>query len=264
MCPAPTQPGQNAVNYEAESEIVDGELSWITCQEKAREMFLAGQEQAACTEWRNSAGIAEQFSTNDPRRAASLNNLGIALRIEDDNHESERLYRESEQAWKNATLWVEEMELQPRARSSLFHLRLESRHAKTYDNKIRGTYQQILSAGYAVTLNNIGELLGSLGLDSQACGLCEQAYDLRRTAMDENETLARHMKSRLLALNGQSDSLQAPTQPSAFAYTELTFTAQAEEMKWIIDLPSEFTDEGRLMAAVLSTQMLDQIQGLRG
>ncbi|MGH7928587.1 MAG: hypothetical protein ACREQV_12415 [Candidatus Binatia bacterium] len=251
------------MNHEVEPEIRDAEFSWIACQEKACKMFIAGRQQGACTEWRSGAELAEQFDANDPRRAASLNNLGIGLRIEDNDDESERLYRDSEQAWKNAALWIEEMRLQPRARSSLFHLRLESNHARIYNARIRGAYQQLLSAGYAVTLNNMGELFGHLGYTSQARDLYGQAYDLRCTAMDENETLARRMKAHLNILNGQSEPSQSPTQPSAFAYTELAFNTQAEKMKWIVDRPPEFTDEGRLMAAVLGTQMLVRIRELR-
>lgn len=248
------------MNEDAELGACDAELSWVACQETASRWFEAARQQAACNEWRAGLEIAEQFSPNDPRRAASLNNLGIALRIEGDYHESERFYRAAEQAWKNAALWVEQMRLQPRARSSLFHLRLETRHAPTYNASVLATYQRLPSAGYAITLNNLGELFEALGRVSQARELYAQAYDMRSMAMDEAETLARRMRANFFSLSGEQPSAaaQPETRSSAFAYTALSFSAQAEKLRWIVDRPPELTDEGRLMAAVLCAQMLDR------
>jgi tetratricopeptide (TPR) repeat protein len=248
---------QTCVNEDAELGRSDVDFSWLAYQETARKWFEVGRQRAACNEWRAGFEIAEQLGANDPRRAASLSNLAIALCIEGDYPESERLYRAAEQAWKDAAPWVEQMQFQPRARSSLFHLRLEARHARTYKQSVIAGYQRLLCAGRAVTLSNLGELFELLARAPQARDLYAQAHDLRATSMDEAETLAQRMSAKLRALSGESPAGTPPlVRSSAFAYTALSFSAQAERMRWIVDQPAEFTDEGRLMAAVLCAQML--------
>ncbi len=233
----------------------DAELSWATYQEAAASRFDARQQQAARNEWRAAFEIAERFDANDPRRAASLNNMGIGLRIESGYRESERLYREAEQAWKNAALWVEDMRLQPRARSSLFHLRLEASHAQTYKRPLLARWQRLLSAGYAVTLNNLAELFERSGRLSQARLLYAQAFQTRAKATDAAEPLASRMRTNLYGMIGGTSPAQSPAAVT-LAYATPLFSAQAEKMGWIVDRPPELTDEGRLMAAILCVHML--------
>jgi hypothetical protein len=97
----------------------DAEFSWTACQEAAPELLRTGQKSAACEQWRIASAIADQFGERDPRRATSLNNLGIALRIEGDYSESERLYRSAESAWKDTAVWIEDMRLEPRAQRTV-------------------------------------------------------------------------------------------------------------------------------------------------
>jgi hypothetical protein len=74
----------------------------------------------------------------DPRRAASLMSLALISRPAD----AARLLREALAAWDAALIWIDGMTLAPRARSSLFHLRLEAKHPGAYAARERARLKQ--------------------------------------------------------------------------------------------------------------------------
>ena len=107
------------------------ELRWEALQEAAHAAHGAGDPAGAARLWRRAWRIAFwRMARRDPRYAASLANRGFAARLGGGN--PGRAYRRAAARWASVPEWIEGMEIARRARSSLFHLRLEARHADTY------------------------------------------------------------------------------------------------------------------------------------
>ncbi len=234
------------------------EFLWVHIAETATSEFDSGRFSAAAENWRNAHRIARDFNDRDPRLAGSLNNLALAFRIKHDFDEAERIYRSALQNWESAAHWIDRMQLRQRARSSLFHLRLERKHRKKYDNIARRKYQKLLGAGQAGTLNNLAELCHSTDRFKEAEQFYHQAHRKRVGSMEEQEYGVAIIKNNLAVL---SDTLnKAPRTTFRVAHKSKDtagFISRAEQQGWIVDKPSEFTDEGRLMAAIFLTHLAD-------
>jgi len=226
--------------------------------EAAASEFDGGRFAAAAEGWISAQSVAQEFDEHDPRLAGSLNNLAIAFRIKKDFEQAERCYRNALKNWESSSQWIDRMRLTQRARSSLFHLRLESKHRKKYDNMARRKYQRMLSAGHAGTLNNLAELFHSTHRRQDAKQLYAQALQQRISAMGDQERGVTVIRKNIACLSDaaapQPDATDNSHPQSSIA---ASFISQAEHHRWVVDRPAEFTDEGRLMAAILLTQLLD-------
>ena len=208
--------------------------------------------------WQNAHRVARGFDDCDPRLVGSLNNLAIALRINKDFEQAAQCYRNALENWESASHWVDRMRLTQRARSSLFHLRLERKHRKKYDNMTRRNYQKLLSAGHAGTLNNLAELFHSTGRFKEAEQLYHQALRRRIGSMDQQEYGVAIINSNLAGLSDKYNKSPGISFSVAHTSKEIAgFISRAVQRGWIVDKPSEFTDEGRLMAAIYMTHLID-------
>jgi tetratricopeptide (TPR) repeat protein len=231
------------------------EFLWVHITETASSEFEGGQYRIAAQKWQNAYRIAQDFDDCDPRLAGSLNNMAIAYRIKKDFEQAGRFYRDALENWESASDWIDRMRLTQRARSSLFHLRLENKHRKKYDKIARRNYQKLLSAGQAGTLNNLAELLHSTNRFKEAEQFYHQALRRRTGSMDAQEWGVAIINTNLASL---SDTFNKPP-GTTFRVANKTagFISKAEQQGWIVDKPSEFTDEGRLMAAIFLTHLVD-------
>ncbi len=127
------------------------DLLWESLTEAALAAHDAGRRAEAVRLWQEAEHHGAHFADNDPRRAATLNNAGVA----DGGSGAEALYRRALEAWKAADAWVGLMAVEPRARSSLFHLRLENKHRDRYKDFVRADYRSLLQAGAAVASANL-------------------------------------------------------------------------------------------------------------
>ena len=234
------------------------EFIWVHITETATSEFDGGRFSIAAEKWQNAYRIAQGFDDCDPRLAGSLNNLAIAFRINKDFEQAARCYRNALENWESAADWVDRMQVGQRARSSLFHLRLESKHRKKYDNMARRNYQKLLSAGQASTLNNLAELFDSTNRFKEAEQFYHQALRQRTGSMDQQECGVAIINTNLAGL---SDTIsKSPGATFSVAHTSketADFISRAVQRGWIVDKPAEFTDEGRLMAAILLTHLID-------
>lgn len=71
-----------------------------------------------------------RFASGDPRRATAA---AARWRLSGDDRHRQRALRE----WSGVDGYIETLEIRPRARSSLFHLRMEARHRDTYHANLR-------------------------------------------------------------------------------------------------------------------------------
>ena len=234
------------------------EFLWVHITETATSEFDDGRFSIAAEKWQNAYRIARGFEDCDPRLAGSLNNLAIAFRIEKDFEQAARCYRTALENWELASHWIDGMRLTQRARSSLFHLRLERRHRKKYDDMARRSYQKLLSAGQAGTLNNLAELFHSTNRFKEAEQFYHLALRKRTGSMDEQECGVAIINKNLAGL---SDTIsKSPGTTFSVAHTSKEtdgFISRAVQQGWIVDKPAEFTDEGRLMAAIFLTHLID-------
>ena len=105
-------------------------------------LALAGKPQAE-QYWREAARVApETFAADDPRRAASLANLALV-----EPAEAPRLLAEALALWQGSNGWLNSLRPERRARSSLFHFRLQSKHRGGYDHWSHRRYRLLHGEG---------------------------------------------------------------------------------------------------------------------
>ena len=109
------------------------DLDWERLQEQAIAAWRAGDEAAAIRSWRKARWLAFwRMGRRDPRYGASLANAAMAARLMGREASAKRLYRAALSRWRRVPDMIAGLEPSRRARSSLFHLRMEARHRETY------------------------------------------------------------------------------------------------------------------------------------
>lgn len=255
MHPTPTnQPARQMASAD-NCEGIDAEISWVHLCEQGAAQLAEGDAHAARESWNRAYGIAEEFAQNDPRRAASLNNLGVGDRLIGNFAKAERHYQMALQNWEAAAGWVENMHVFSHAGSSLFHMRMENRHREQYRRNTIVTFKRELGAGHAASLNNLAELLHAAERPDDAGKLYTEALEQRTTALQVDDLGAQAIARNIALLSAAP--AQAEAARSQICAGARPFSEQAEQNRWIVDLPPMFTDEGRLMAALLCAYVLN-------
>lgn len=254
MCARPTWAFEVAAD-------ADPELAWVGLAERGASEVNAMRFAAAGESWRRASRIAEGFADGDPRLGTSLNNLAVLACVGERLAEADHLFDEALRAWAAAGCWIERMEIAPRARSSLFHLRMELRHRQHYARLALNEQHALLSAGRAVTLHNRAERCAWAGRRADAESMYRTALRDRQAAFGESEHAVAVMRDRLAAAQGAGSDEGAPPPPHGVVWAPALiepFIVQAEREGWLIDRPAEFTDEGRLMAGLICACLIDR------
>ena len=114
------------------------DLDWERLQEEGNSLFLAGDRLRAAKLWRRAGWIARwRFNVVDPRRATTLANLAFADRLSGREDRARGRYAKARRIWCNVDSFIAAMHISRRARSSLFHLRMEVKHWDTYQENMR-------------------------------------------------------------------------------------------------------------------------------
>ncbi len=131
----------------------EAELAWETRQAEAAEYDASGRRDRAAALWAEGLRLARAtFAGNDPRLAASLANQAQALRRAGRAAAARALFEEALLAWDASGPWVAALAPERRARSSTFHLRLESKHPGGYAHHSRERYETLAAEGRAALL----------------------------------------------------------------------------------------------------------------
>ena len=147
--PRPALPDAEALARAGWSE---EELTWEQIQEAAAEALLAGDWQQAASLWTFGLELARiAFAASDPRLATSLANKAVALHREGRAQAARALFDEALGVWACSGPWVLALAPERRARSSTFHLRLERRHKRDYDQQARARYTALAEEGRSFT-----------------------------------------------------------------------------------------------------------------
>lgn len=114
------------------------DLVWERLTEAALGDWEAGRQAQALRGFRQAHLLAWfAFAGSDLRRAASHANLAIVASARGRLRRAERHQRAALTIWRGAPERIAAMEIRPRARSSLFHLRMEALHRDTYHDNLR-------------------------------------------------------------------------------------------------------------------------------
>ena len=109
------------------------DLVWERLQENANQSALKNKMIGASSRFVVAGILASAaFSGEDPRTATSIANVAFAARKLGAAVFADRKYRAARQRWTRAADSLEEMKVLPRARSSIFHMRMEIRHRDAY------------------------------------------------------------------------------------------------------------------------------------
>lgn len=143
----------------------NAELIWEQIQETAAECNAAGDVDEAAELWNGALGVAEQyFDHNDPRLATSFANHAVALRRAGDTKLAQSLFQRAVEIWSNIDAWVQGLRPEHQARSSTFHLRLQTKHPGDYDRFSLQRYQVLVEEGRAalqcLVEGETGDLVG--------------------------------------------------------------------------------------------------------
>ncbi len=150
---------------------------WERLVEAGLAAFDARRLDDAGALWISALAYAERFAGDDPRRATALNNIAAVRHLRGGAAEAEHFYRAALDAWAAAEPWIEAMAITPRARSSLFHLRLEEKHRADYHRIARGELRKLLDEGRATCLANLAALCRSAGRGGEAEALEAEASE---------------------------------------------------------------------------------------
>lgn len=114
------------------------DLDWEQLQEQGNALLLSGDRAAAGRCFRRAGWIALwRFRATDPRRATTLANLGLTDRLAGREGRARRRYARARRIWRETGPFIATMQIARRARSSLFHLRMETKHWNTYQDNMR-------------------------------------------------------------------------------------------------------------------------------
>ncbi len=136
----------------------DAERRWEARALEGLAAFRAGRIEEAYAAFRSAAAMTRTFAPDDPRRAASRTQLALCHAAAGDARAARRAFRRALRAWAAAEEWVGRMAVGQRARSSGFHLRLQTKHPGAYDALARAEFARLLGAGRAAVLAGCAHL----------------------------------------------------------------------------------------------------------
>lgn len=137
-------PGAEAAGWSA------ADVRWEALQESAADLAVRGDLDTAAPQWADALYLArQQFTPDDPRLATSLANRAHALRLKGDEAAAEAMFKEALLVWDRSGPWVEALRIERKARSSLYHLRMEARHWKTYEETAKKRLRRFAEEGRA-------------------------------------------------------------------------------------------------------------------
>jgi hypothetical protein len=152
MSGAPTSGGDGPTGALPHAEALaragwsDADLTWEQAQEAAAEALEAGDWDAAAALWAAGLELARTaFEACDPRLATSLANHAVALRRA--GADAAPLFDEALAVWARSGPWVLALAPERRARSSTYHLRLQTRYPGGYDRHARARHAALAEEG---------------------------------------------------------------------------------------------------------------------
>ena len=118
------------------------DLRWEKLQETGNACFDEGDLPGAARAWRRAWWLALfTIPAQDPRRATSPANLAHANRIAGREARARARFAKALTQWGGVDDYISNMNVARRARSSLFHLRMEALHWDTYQGNLHTRFR---------------------------------------------------------------------------------------------------------------------------
>ena len=234
------------------------EWEWDALSAAALDAYRAARREEAVYLWRRAGALARDFPAGDPRRAASENNAALALLIDQDHESAVSALSAALASWTAALEWICSMAVAAVARSSLFHQRMEQRHAETYGDVRRARHREFLSGAAALTRFNLAIARLFLDQDEAADDLLEFALAERERAFGPNNGEVAEIAR---VLSGRADA--AGDGARMEFYDAKIRTASENRAADVLDAwrraqPREMADTRRLLAAVHLTAIVHE------
>lgn len=114
------------------------DLVWERLLEAGNLCWVEGAKDRATFRFRQADLLARVcFKRTDLRRATSLANLSLVAMQAHQPRRADRHQCAALEIWQAAAAQIQAMEIAPRSRSSLFHLRMEVKHRTTFHDNLR-------------------------------------------------------------------------------------------------------------------------------
>ncbi|SMD08095.1 hypothetical protein [Primorskyibacter flagellatus] len=114
------------------------DLVWERLLEAGNLAWAEGVQAKAASRFRQADLLTRLcFDRNDLRRATCHANLSLIAMAGNKPHRAALHQARALQIWKTAASQIATMNVAPRSRSSLFHLRLEAKHRDTFHDNMR-------------------------------------------------------------------------------------------------------------------------------
>ena len=128
------------------------DILWERLQERGNAAWANGDVSLARRQFLFAWYLARFFfHRGDPRMATSIANVGFIAREAGQFGLASRHYARARKLWAEVPGVLDGLEFRPRVRSSLFHLRMETRHRETYEANIRARIANFITeAGQAL------------------------------------------------------------------------------------------------------------------
>lgn len=122
----------------------NAELIWEQIQEEAARAWLLGEEDEAAALWQGALEIAEEhFAPPDSRRVTSRVNASVYQ----SGGQGPGAPADAARDWAGSETWVSNLKPAVRARSSMFHFRLRTKHPGAYDRADIDIYRNLFQRG---------------------------------------------------------------------------------------------------------------------
>jgi len=118
------------------------DLHWERLTEAGNKAYLVDDISGAARAWRRAGWISRLgFAASDPRQVPTLVNLALIDRHHGREGRARKRIRNAAVRWGGVDRFIDNMTIARRARSSLFHLRMEALHWDTYTDNARKRFR---------------------------------------------------------------------------------------------------------------------------
>ncbi|MCP4316425.1 MAG: hypothetical protein GY789_10515 [Hyphomicrobiales bacterium] len=234
------------------------EWEWEAFTATAFEAYQSGRRAEAVHLWRRAGELSSTFTADDPRQAASANNLAISSLVAGQYEEAVTGFAEALAMWDGAESWTERMETQSLGRSSQFHLRMAERHKGAFATIRRSRSREALNGARALTRFNEALALFFLDRDAEADELLAQAAAERETCCGPNNP---ELSRMIDVIAGRCESAGNKAEAAELDLKARSIKREAASgslERWKDERPVEPSDTRRLLAAVYLTSMVHE------
>ncbi|PKP75299.1 MAG: hypothetical protein CVT84_03750 [Alphaproteobacteria bacterium HGW-Alphaproteobacteria-6] len=229
---------------------VASDLIWETFAWGAEKARQAGYAEEAHEQWRLASRVAETFDAADPRRAASMDSLGVCHRLAGDLEHSERMHRQALELWQSAMGWVAAMPVALKPSSVSYHRGLQDRFRDDLTEIARHQKMKLAGAGQAATRNNLACVLLASDRLTEAAALLEQAAAAWRASFGARDEGLASIHHNCALLFDRQARPEPAAQERLLAARILDDPATRRMTRFARDCDRRMTPQRRLMAAV--------------